>query len=549
MKKSPSTTRWESILRAVPWTVFLIAMVFAVYTDHQWEDFYITYKTSKNWAMGHGPVYIPGERVPVFTSPLNLSVPAFFSWVLGADHDRAVLWCYRVVCASCLGLASHLLIALCKKENLPTFWCIAVGVIPFLESKIIDYTINGQEAAFLILFTSLQLFALCGKNPASWIWLGVSFAGMMYSRPDGFVSWVSLTFGWLIFISNKLDGFKLAGKALLLGVIGYLPWLIGCWVYYGTVIPNSISAKGLGAHFDLFVLVKNTILLPFWAGAYGGVVDQMLLPPYSDFGGWHYTLHLVSRVICLVSMLLWLVPWCRPRTRMLSLGAFTMILYWRIIRGPYPYPWYLSLPAFLVLLTFIIWLADRVCAAKKLEETKDSELFLWGGSLCKAASGVALFCGIYVLGILLACGYQMRISQHIVEEGVRKQVGLWLKAHASGSNDTIFMEPLGYFGFFSGLKTYESVGLSSKEVQAARRKVGENWKDLIQELQPDWLILRPWERDGLSKEDPALLNQSYQWKKSFDVKMILQQIKYLPGRPYVECDAAFYIYKKINTDH
>ena len=56
--------------------VFVLALAFAAFTQHAWEDYYITYRVSKNLATGHGLVYTVGERVHAFTSPLNVLLPA-----------------------------------------------------------------------------------------------------------------------------------------------------------------------------------------------------------------------------------------------------------------------------------------------------------------------------------------------------------------------------------------------------------------------------------------------------------------------------------------
>ena len=63
--------------------VFALALAFAAFTQHAWEDYYITYRVSKNLATGHGLVYTVGERVHAFTSPLNVLVPAALSILTG----------------------------------------------------------------------------------------------------------------------------------------------------------------------------------------------------------------------------------------------------------------------------------------------------------------------------------------------------------------------------------------------------------------------------------------------------------------------------------
>jgi hypothetical protein len=89
---------------------FLLPLLFAGYTQHLWEDFYITYRISQNLVAGHGLVFEPGEKVHAFTSPLGTLLPAFCSWVVGGHNDVAAVWIFRVINSGFLGGAAVLLI-------------------------------------------------------------------------------------------------------------------------------------------------------------------------------------------------------------------------------------------------------------------------------------------------------------------------------------------------------------------------------------------------------------------------------------------------------
>ena len=54
-------------------TVMAIPLLYAAYTGHTWEDFFINYRVSTNLARGNDLVYTPGERVQVFTIPFPYS--------------------------------------------------------------------------------------------------------------------------------------------------------------------------------------------------------------------------------------------------------------------------------------------------------------------------------------------------------------------------------------------------------------------------------------------------------------------------------------------
>jgi hypothetical protein len=69
-----------------------VPLAYSFYTNHIWEDFFITFKYSKNFCEGNGLVYIPGEKVHGFTSPLGVMLPAFCYLVTGADSYEKAIW-------------------------------------------------------------------------------------------------------------------------------------------------------------------------------------------------------------------------------------------------------------------------------------------------------------------------------------------------------------------------------------------------------------------------------------------------------------------------
>jgi hypothetical protein len=87
----------------------------------------------------------------------------------------------------------------------------------------------------------------------------------------------------------------------------------------------------------------------------------------------------------------------------------------------------------------IDWLLTRGAQFQRLR------LAAWGLSgLLLAANGWTLW----------QVARQVAAQQTLIEEGTRRKIGEWLHDQAA-PGDTVFMEPLGYIGFFSGLKTYD----------------------------------------------------------------------------------------------
>jgi hypothetical protein len=130
----------------------------------------------------------------------------------------------------------------------------------------------------------------------------------------------------------------------------------------------------------------------------------------------------------------------------------------------------------------------------------------------------------------------------MIEHGHRREIGLWLKAQAR-PGDRVFLEPLGYIGYFSGLKMLDFPGLSAPEVVAARRAGHRSYAQVIAALQPDWVVLRPVEGQRVFGEIPDLRKQ-YDIARVFDTRGAIDAIPILPGRGYLNFDAIFLVYRR-----
>jgi hypothetical protein len=147
--------------------------------------------------------------------------------------------------------------------------------------------------------------------------------------------------------------------------------------------------------------------------------------------------------------------------------------------------------------------------------------------------------------LLILCAWQSRLYQQLIEERVRKGVGLWLNAHA-GENDTVFAESLGYIGYFSERKIIDFPGLATPRVSQILARGERNYRVVIDQLQPTYLVLRPVEiiQEQLST---ASFWQRYEPVFERDVQPELDTYRWLPGRGWFGCDADFIVFKRRPT--
>src|SRR5690349_3775459 len=100
---------------------FAAPLVFAIITRHVWEDYYITFRASKNLALGNGLVYQIGERVHSFTSPLGVLLPAFL--YLLTHSDTLALWCFRLIACGALAGSIYLIWGLLEERGCSRVGC------------------------------------------------------------------------------------------------------------------------------------------------------------------------------------------------------------------------------------------------------------------------------------------------------------------------------------------------------------------------------------------------------------------------------------------
>ena len=272
-----------SLLRRPRFWIFLVVCLiagsFALYTGHVWEDFYITYRSSKHLATGVGLVHNPGQRLHTFTSPLGVLLPAVASLLTFNSSDAVALWIFRAMAIGALGLAATRLYAISRRLDWPLLGSVFLVAWLVTDAKTVDFTINGMEVPFMIAFFAYALGAMYSASPRRWLHLGLAWAGLMWTRPDGFVPIALLTAGVWLFNDPARTGltrrawFPLLLRAAGVATVVYLPWLVFASLYYGTPVPHMITAKA--------VLAGPKTLLGFWY--------SILLFPAS-INDWHFSI-------------------------------------------------------------------------------------------------------------------------------------------------------------------------------------------------------------------------------------------------------------------
>ncbi len=527
---------------------FTLALLFALGTGHAWEDYYITYRASENLAMGHGLVFTEGEPLHTFTSPLGVLLPALVRFVLGEASPESVLWGFRLISSAMFAGAVALIARTVRQQGLAiAAVALTAGLIAF-DAKSIDFTINGMETGMMLLALAALVAAMTTHSAHRWLWIGLAWAALLWCRPDSLVYFGALAAGTLLFPPpgsiTRSTWVGIFFKAAIVCAVLYLPWIIFTSRFYGTPIPHTITAKGLFVHHELLPLLGSFMSFPLKLLTPSSPFRLLFSPAYVDAGGWPLLVRLVSIGLGAVAALYWVWPRGRALARAVSFTTFCGGFYLDAI-CPFPAPWYLPFTAFFAAIT-LGFIADGVLRRSQTAQIGDG-VHRTGLLKRGVTAGVAcLLLGQFVL--TTAVGVQLHYQQALIEDGNRRIIGTWLKDNAASRDDSVFLECLGYIGYFSGLKMFDHPGLASREMVDLRRSLRtDDWAILVNELKPTWLVLRPKELVRLEGSDGGLLDRSYRRVKTFDVAERIAQVGWLPGRAYLESDQTFHVYHRRET--
>lgn len=510
---------------------FAIPVGFALYANHAWEDYYITLRSSRNLVEGRGLVYNAGDHLHTFTSPLGVLVPALCTWLAGPDREQVALWIFRIFNAGMLAAAAALLWRRCQVLGLGWLGRLVLFGLLLADPKLMDFATNGQETAMLVFFVVLlwsELEAPDGPRAGP---LAAAFGGLMWTRPDAFVLAGAIVLPHLLLRARGDGSRSIAWASLvrggLLGGLVYVPWFAWAWWYYGSPVPHTIIAKAADmASPDLMSLV----LLPLTLLGGDSHLDGIFLPSYWQLGGWPAGMVNGGHALAVLAAFTWFFPRVSFAGRRASLALFLGAIYLCAI---HVYPWYL--PAWTTLACLALAFAAD-CAWSRTATTSPR----WFRPALVAACAVALAGQVALLGCV---AWQARVQQRVIEEGGRRAIGEWLRVNAT-PGDTVFLEPLGYIGYFSRLKTYDFPGLSSREVVTTIRQGARTYLDIIGRLKPDWVILRAAEiqQQHITESE---MRAHYRAVKVVDRLPELQAIPFLPGRPWLEYDSRFVVFERL----
>ena len=471
--------------RALHWVAAGVVLLtvatrlYLIFTTHATEeDFYITLRYAQNIAHGLGFVYNAGERVlgattPLYTLLLALAIrlhlaPIITGKLLSTAADAgACLFAWRLGCGLNRPIAG-----LCAAL------CLAIAPLNLIES------VKGMESS-LVACACIGAWALWAEGKFTGAWLCAALVLLL--RIDGAVLAAIL----LVACLWRLR--RIPWRGLLVYAIVTLPWIAYATAAFGSPIPASLRAKLIvyGWHNSallpnlvpfLRLMTHNPLSLFLFVGSLAATIRMVWQwHPGRDARGAGGSATRHSPTI--EPMLAWLIVYY-------SGMAFSKV---------FLFGWYFLPPTpvyYLVAFVGWEWLATlgRVFTGRGNGTRPQLPLL----------AGACLIAGTLLAFVTVPRAARTLRESQRVEDELRIPVGLWLKVNAT-PGDTVMLEPIGYIGYYSGLRVLDTVGLVSPEVLPFYRdEEASPYHALWRRFRPEWILLRSGEWQDLQRHERTL---------------------------------------------
>jgi len=521
-----TVVRWGFALAGV---AVLLRIVFWVVAQRYWEDALITCLHAENFALGHGLTHVrPGEPpLHGFTSPLSVTVPLLGDLMrvgFGVDFLKLVS-----LPASALTVLYVLAIAIHPAVRLAALLAVVAMGYVAIEHHQILWGMAGMETQLATLILLMSIYYVIAWKP---IPLGITLGLCMLARPD-YAFWTIIA-GCYGLVRAPRD----LPKIVAIAVAVYAPWILFCLWHYGSPLPNTVVAKGLGypqwwekaETIDFFTIKRHTwmmmaeqihlLLGPTFAGHGAGLHIFFSDGPESPIANLMFAFAAIGTLAIVVARKWALWP--------LAACVVVYSLYY-VYLVPVVFGWY-KVPYIATLLLLSLW-GIQTAARLIPSHTFRSGLL---------ASFAVVYLGVFVSVLPLTFWTERQIQEH-VENAVRKPAGEWLRANMK-ENEAVGCEPLGYISYYSRGNVYDWPGLASRTVVAwSKEHPNErNLEGMLKGLQPDYLFLRDMEI-LFWFQDPEWFRERYHVAAVFQVDPeAAKHIRWLDRN----IDTRFRIYKK-----
>ena len=232
-------------------STIIIRIIFHWLTNFTFDDAFITYRYVENLVVGNGFVYNKGETVLGTTTPLYTLLLSILR-VIGIQISHASLF----VSLASSGFTAVILYKFASSLRMNHFAFVPVLLYVLYPRLLVTDTAGMETSFFTLLVLSSLYYAHKQKHYYAW---GMATLASV-TRPEGFLLLILLLVYALIKNRDEL------AKLLVIPATIILPWFLFSYQYFGSIIPNSVTAK-LALYSQInseSVLDKLSVILNFY---------------------------------------------------------------------------------------------------------------------------------------------------------------------------------------------------------------------------------------------------------------------------------------------
>lgn len=209
------------------WIISIFIGLFFLFSNHGFDDPFITYRYAENIALGRGFVYNPGERVLSTTTPLYALVLAL-AYRMGLPVPLTSI----AIGALSLAVGGWVFWRLGQLWKTPLAGAIALILYPLFP--LLLPTLGAETS----LYVTLILLGILSYAQERYMSMATMFALATLTRADGVVAAGVVALHWL---ATRRRPLPWSAVGLYLALL--LPWFCFAWFYFGTPLPVTLSAK------------------------------------------------------------------------------------------------------------------------------------------------------------------------------------------------------------------------------------------------------------------------------------------------------------------